>query len=279
MVQSVRNIHGTAPLRRDAPLRDGSWIALTHAPSPRLNACELTFLPEEPIDQRRAEAQHRAYCTLLRECGVRVVQVEGNEAFPDGVFVEDTAVVLDEVAVVTPMGTTSRRPETTAVEHALKAYRPVHRLSGPGKLEGGDVLRVDRTLFVGQGSRTDAAGLKALEAVVAPFGYTIVPVTVTGCLHLKTGVTALDAETVLINPEWVDAECFRDFQHIHVPTAEPFAANILRVGSAICMHAAFTETRKRLEARGFNVICTDISEFLKAEAGLTCMSILFAHPE
>ncbi|MEQ9104825.1 MAG: arginine deiminase family protein [Rhodothermales bacterium] len=271
----VQSVHVTTTPHTDAR----SLIALTHAPSPRLDGCELTFLPVQRIDQRRAEAQHTAYCTLLRECGARVVQVQGNEAFPDGVFVEDTAVVLDEVAVVTPMGTASRRPETTAIEHALKAFRPVHRLAGPGKLEGGDVLRVDRTLFVGQGSRTDTAGLKALEAVVAPFGYTIVPVAVTGCLHLKTGVTAVDDGTVLINPDWVDAACFRDFQCIHVPTAEPFAANVLRVGQAICMHAGFTETRERLDARGYRVMSTDISEFLKAEAGLTCMSILLAHAE
>jgi len=251
-------------------------IALVHAPSPRLNACELTFLGEQPIDLDRANAQHNAYCTMLEECGVRVVRVQGNEAFADSVFVEDTAVVLDEVAVMTPMGTASRRPETAVVQQALKRFRPIRRIAGTGNLEGGDVLRVGRTLFVGQGSRTDAAGLTALEAIVAPFGYNVVPVAVTGCLHLKTGVTALDDETVLIHPGWVDASPFSAFHHVRVPATEPFAANILRVGNTVCMHAGFTETRERLETHGYKVVSTDISEFQKAEAGLTCMSILLS---
>lgn len=249
-------------------------IALVHAPSPRLNACELTFLEEQAIDLDRANAQHNAYCAMLEDCGARLIRAQGNEAFADSVFVEDTAVVLDEVVVMTPMGTASRRPETAAIEQALNAFRPVQRITGTGNLEGGDVLRVGRTLFVGQGSRTDNAGLNALEAVVTAFGYNVVPVAVTGCLHLKTGVTALDDETVLINPDWVDAAPFSAFRHVRVQAAEPFSANILRIGDTVCMHAGFTGTRERLETHGYNVVCTDISEFQKAEAGLTCMSIL-----
>ena len=251
-------------------------IAVVHAPSPRLQACELTFLDASAIDLDRAERQHAAYCAMLEDCGARVVWVHGNEDFADSVFVEDTAVVLDEVAVMTPMGTASRRQETAAVEQALKAFRPTQRLTGTGNLEGGDVLRLGRTLFVGQGSRTDHEGLKALEAIVVRFGYNVVPVAVTGCLHLKTGVTALDDETVLINPDWVDTAPFSAFRHIRVPAEEPFSANILRIGSTVCMHAGFTDTRKRLKTLGYNVVCTDISEFQKAEAGLTCMSILLS---
>jgi dimethylargininase len=247
--------------------------ALLHRPSSRLQNCELTFLPSRAIDSEKAARQHRFYGDMLRRCGVEVVVLDANPHLPDSVFVEDTALVLDEIALITPMGTSSRRAETDAIEAALRKYRPVARIPPPARIEGGDVLRIGRTLYVGLSTRTNAEGLEALEALVAPHGYAVRGVRVTGCLHLKTGCTALDDHSVLINPAWVDPAPLEGLEQINVPPEEPFAANILRIDGTLCIHSGFEETWQMLGRRGYRVENTDISEFLKAEAGLTCMSL------
>ncbi len=252
--------------------------ALTHLPSPHLNHCELTYVAPRQVHFDKALEQHRAYVNLLQGCGVRVVVLDQNRHLPDSVFVEDTALVLDEIAVMAPMGAASRQAETAAVETALTPFRPVARIRPPAKLEGGDVLRVGRHLYVGLSTRTNKAGLQALAEIVRSYGYRVHGVHVSGCLHLKTGCTALDETTVLINPAWVDAAAFDGLHRITVPPREPFSANILRIHDTIGMHAGFKRTRRLVEARGYRVMVTDISEFLKAEAGLTCMSLLFDGP-
>jgi dimethylargininase len=249
--------------------------ALTHIPSPHLSRCELTYLASKPIDFDKALRQHQAYVDMLQRCGVRVIVLEANRDLPDSVFVEDTALVLDEIAVMTPMGVASRQAESAAVETALAPFRPIARIRPPAKLEGGDVLRMGRHLYVGLSTRTNKAGLQALAEIVRPHGYRVSSVEVTGGLHLKTACTALDAHTVLINPAWVEAAPFEGLEQIIVPPNEPFAANILRIDGTIGMHAGFEGTRRLAEARGYRVAVADISEFLKAEAGLTCMSLLF----
>ena len=249
--------------------------ALTHLPSPNLSRCELTYLAAQPIDFDKALSQHRTYVDMLKHCGARVVVLDANRHMADSVFIEDTALVLDEIAVMTPMGVASRQTESAAVEAALKQFRPLAHIRPPARLEGGDVLRIGRNIYVGLSTRTDKAGLQALAAIVRPHGYRVTGVEVTGCLHLKTGCSALDEHTVLINPAWVDVEPFQGLEQIIVPLREPFAANILCIAGTIGMHAGFANTRQLLEARGFRVVTADISEFLKAEAGLTCMSLLF----
>ena len=249
--------------------------ALTHRPSPNLSRCELTYLAAQPIDFDKALSQHRAYIDLLQHCGARVVVLNANRHLADSAFIEDTALVLDEIAVMTPMGVASRQAESAAVEAALTPFKPVARIRPPAKLEGGDVLRIGRQIYVGMSTRTNQAGLKALADIIAPYGYRVSAVEVSGCLHLKTGCTALDERTVLINPAWVDVEPFDDLEQIIVPPREPFAANILQIDRTIGMHAGFESTIRQVEARGYRVAVTDISEFLKAEAGLTCMSLLF----
>ncbi|MEO1085003.1 MAG: arginine deiminase family protein, partial [Acidobacteriota bacterium] len=237
--------------------------ALVHRPSPQLQDCELTYLDATPIDAARAAEQHAVYVELLRTYGIEVQVLEANLHLPDAVFVEDTAVVLDEVAVLTPMGAASRAPETGLIASALAPHRPLVRIEEPAKLEGGDVLRVGRRLFVGLGTRTDAAGLAALASIAEPLGYEVIGVAVTGCLHLKTGCTALDLETVLIHPGWVDPAPFEGFRRLEVPRSEPFAANTLGLGDAVALPSSFPATRAVLEGEGFEVEGVDISEFLK----------------
>jgi dimethylargininase len=249
--------------------------ALTHTPSPQLNGCALTYLTPRPIDVERAIGQHREYCAMLRRCSAHVLTLAQNAGMPDSVFVEDTAVVLDAVAIITPMGVTSREKETEAVASALAPFRPVARIAPPAALEGGDVLRIGKRLYVGLSARTNRQGIAALDHIAGPHGYRVTPVAVQGCLHLKTGCTALDDETILINPDWVDPEPFTNFKTLVVPGEEPFGANILQVNGKICMHSGFAQTRRMLERLGYATEVADISEFLKAEAGMTCMSIIF----
>jgi dimethylargininase len=249
--------------------------ALTREIPASLAQCELSFLEREPIDGARAVAQHHAYCETLAALGLDVVRLPADPALPDSCFVEDAAVVVDEIAVIASMGAPSRRAETPAVEYALAADRPIARIALPARLDGGDVLVVGRRVFVGRSGRTDAAGAAALAAALAPFGYQVLPVAVTGCLHLKSAVTALDTRTLLVNPEWIDAAPLAGYDLVSVDPAEPSAANALAVAGRILAHGGFPRTLARVEARGFPVIRVDVSEFLKAEAGVTCKSILY----
>jgi len=250
--------------------------ALTRLPGPELARCELTHLPRQPIDPVLAVAQHRAYQIALRVEGLRVIELPADPAQPDGVFVEDTAVVLDEIAVLTSPAPPSRRGERAAVEDALAPFRQFARLLEDAFLEGGDVLRVGRTLFVGLSGRTSAAGVRALAEIVRPHGYAVVPVRVTGCLHLKSAACAVDDQTVLVNRAWVDTEPFSGLRLVDVPAAEPFGANVLRLPGAVVVSSAFPETAEVVRGLGHRVVTVDVSELHKAESGVTCMSLVFA---
>jgi dimethylargininase len=243
--------------------------------SPSLARCELTFLRRQAIDLARAVAQHEAYARLLASLGLEVVSLPGDAAQPDCCFVEDTAVVLDELAVLAHPGAPSRRGEVEVVAEALGRHRRLARIPASATLDGGDVLVHGRRLYVGLSGRTDAAGAEALASFVRPFGHEVVPVRVTGCLHLKSAVTAVGDETVLANPDWLDLAPFAGIEVVPVAAGEPAAANVLRVGRAIVAHDGFPRTAERLAGRGLDVRTVDVSEFLKAEAGVTCKSLVF----
>jgi len=250
-------------------------VALTHIISPNIAQCELSFIERSPIDYDRAVQQHEAYCALLQECGLRVIELTVNSSFPDSTFIEDTAVVVEEIVLTSRMGAESRRGEVAGVESVLAAYRTIDRILHPATLEGGDVLQSGEKIFVGITPRTNAAGVSSITAILEPFGYRIIPVPVRGCLHLKSACTLIDAETILMNPHWVDPDPFKDFRVITLPDEEPWAANALLVDTHVCMHAGFTRTIEILQKHGFQVKTVDISELLKAEAGMTCSSIIF----
>lgn len=250
-------------------------VALTREPARDMSACELTHLGRQPIDAALAAEQHRAYCRALESCGARVVTLPAIEELPDSVFVEDTAIVLDELAILTSPGVESRRPEVRAIEHEIARLRPVESITLPATIEGGDVLRVGRRLYVGLSSRTNLEGAAALRALVAPHGYEVRMVVLRDCLHLKSGCTAIDDKTILINPGWIDAGLFLDYEVFNVHAAEPWAANIVRVGESLCVGAAFPRTAEMLSRRGYDVRVVDVSEFAKAEGSLTCLSLLF----
>ena len=251
--------------------------AITRAVSPGIVHCELTFLARQPIDLHRAQEQHRAYERLLEERGARVISLAAEPDLPDSMFVEDPAIVLDELAVILPLGTASRRPEGASLAKALQKFRKLEYIALPGALEGGDVLRVGRTLFVGLTGRSNAEGIRQLTTILAPHGYEVIPVPVTGCLHLKSAVTHLGENTLIANRAWFDSAPFsrHGFGWIDVAPEEPHAANALAVNGPVIFPASFPRTRARIEAAGFPVTPLDISELQKAESGLTCSSLLF----
>jgi dimethylargininase len=253
-------------------------IAITHVPSPNMDRCELTHVERAPIHYGRACEQHAAYCDMLRECGATVVTLDVYRYLPDCCFVEDTAVVLDEVAVLTPMGTESRHGEPVGIEPEVRRYRDVVRVELPATLEGGDVLHAGRTLLVGETARTNRAGIEALTTVASRYGYRVVPLSLRGCLHLQTAVTALDDRTLLVNPAWLDVEQLRGFKLVRVPAEEPWAANVARVGRILVAAAAFPRTADLLRSRGYEVRTVDVSEFAKAEGGVTCLSLIIDRP-
>jgi dimethylargininase len=250
-------------------------VALTRAVPPSMEACELTHLERQPIDLARARVQHAAYERTLADLGCHVVRLPETPELPDSVFVEDTAVVVDELAVLTRPGAVSRRPEVDTLRAALLPWRRLARIEPPGILDGGDVLQVGRRVYVGRGTRTDDEGIRQLRALLSPFGYSVQAVTFAGCLHLKTAVTGLDDHTLLLNPEWVAPASFAGLPHLTVDPSEPMAANVLRVGETLLCGALYPRTADRLARTGLSVQAVDASELAKAEGGLTCCSVIF----
>ena len=249
--------------------------AITRELSPMFAKCELSYVPRTPIDMARASEQHRAYRQTLERLGARVVTLPAEPDLPDSVFVEDPAIVLDEVAVIFPLGTASRRKEADTLAKALVPYRNLARIELPATVEGGDILRVGRRLFAGLSRRTNAEGIRRLAEIVAPFEYEVVAVPVKGCLHLKSAVTHLGGNLLLANREWFDAAALGEFEYVDVAPSEQHAANALALGDSVIFPASFPRTRERIERRGLRVLPLDISELQKAESGLTCSSLLF----
>jgi len=249
-------------------------LALTHIPSPNLEQCQRTFIAPAPIDFGRALKQHETYCAMLRRCGADVRTLTVNRDFPDSVFIEDTAVVLDEVAVVCSMGAISRRGELAGAEPELRKHRAVQRIELPATIEGGDVLRVGRRLLVGLSARTNESGCAGLAAIAGRFGYEVVAVPVRHCLHLKSACAPLPDGRLLVNPAWLDATALKEFDLVSILDAEPDAANVLLLDDRVCLSAAHPRTAEMLQGLRFNVEIIDVSEFAKAEGCVTCLSIL-----
>jgi dimethylargininase len=250
--------------------------ALLRPVSAAMARCELTHLARTRIDVALARRQHEQYAAALAGLGCQVVTLAPEPELPDSVFVEDTAIVLDEIAILTRPGATSRRPEVAAVAGALEKWRTCVVVEAPGTLDGGDVLLIGRTLYVGRSGRSDSEGVRQLAAAVAPFGYRTVPVPVSGCLHLKSAVTQVGPDTLLINGRWVDRGHFPGQRFIEIAPEEPHAANALRIGDTVLHPASAPRSRERLESAGLSVLPLDLSEIEKAEGAVTCCSLVFA---
>lgn len=250
-------------------------IALTRPVSESIAHCELTHLHRQPIDIRKARDQHAAYEKCLEEIGCTLLRLPESAGLPDSVFVEDTAVVLDELAIIMRPGVASRRDETKSVAESLKRFRNLYYIAAPGTVDGGDVLRIGMKLYVGISGRSNKEGAEQMRTILKPYGYEIIEVAVNGCLHLKSAVTQVADSTVLINKDWVDYEIFNSNPCIEVDPSEPYAANALWLNGTVMYPASFPQTRKKLEEAGIQLRIVDASELAKAEGALTCCSIIF----
>lgn len=250
-------------------------IALTRAVSDSLSDCELTHLDREPIDVGLAVTQHQAYENALRSLGAEIVRAPAAPHLPDAVFVEDVAVVLDEMAIITRPGAPTRRKETEPVAQILARFRPIVTLEAPATLDGGDVLQIGRILYVGRSSRTNDAGRDQLRRHVEPLGYRCTSVDFAGCLHLKSAVTVAGEGVILVNPGWVSPSIFDNMDTILVDPVEPMGANALRLGTEVIYPAECPRTADRMRRAGIRLVPVEMTEAAKAEGGVTCCSVVF----
>jgi dimethylargininase len=249
--------------------------ALTREVSPSLAKCELSFVERNPIDIDLADRQHHAYQRALEELGCELLRLPAEDAWPDAVFVEDVALVMDELAVITRPGAQSRRQEGESVAAVLAGHRPLRRIEEPGTLDGGDVLKVGRTIFVGRSARTNLAGIEQLRELVGDYGYVVRGVPIFDCLHLKSAVTEAKEGTLLVQPSWIDKKWLAGYELIEVDPAEPHAANVLRIGSGAIYPSSFPRTAEKLAKAGVELKLVDLSELQKAEGAVTCCSLVF----
>lgn len=251
-------------------------IAFTRPVPDSITECELTHLERQPIDVATARRQHAAYEQLLRSLGCDVRQLPGLADHPDSVFIEDTAFVVDECAVVTRPGAESRRGETPAVADALRPLRRLYHIEGPGTLDGGDVLRVGKHVYVGASARSNDDGSRQLADALSSHGYAVRRVPMRDCLHLKTAVSTLPDDAVLLDVRCVDEDSFDGARAHYIHPEEPEGANVLVIGDVVIVPASAARTRGVLDAAGYRTMTLDASELAKAEGGLTCCSLLLS---
>jgi len=249
--------------------------AITRDVNENMGSCELTFLPRVRIDADLALQQHQRYQSALSSLGCEIVTVPTESGLADSVFIEDTAMVLDEIAVMCLPGAESRRPEVAGVGDVLQQYRTLASIQPPGTLDGGDLLRVGKVIYAGLSARSNQSGIEQLRRIVAEYGFSVETVETTKCLHLKSAVSEVAPDTLLINPNWINKSAFANCELIDVDEEEPHAANALRVGSSVIYPSSFPRTMENLVRRGINVTPVDLSELQKAEGAVTCCSLIF----
>jgi len=249
-------------------------IALIRRISPRFAECELTFAERVPIDLALAASQHNGYAQTLKSLGCEMVEMPALAEFPDSVFVEDTAFILPEAAVITRPGASSRRGEVDSIANALQPYRELLWVREPATVDGGDVLTLGKDIYIGLSTRSSVPALSQVHSLLSHFGYRVFLIPIRGCLHLKSAVTRINEDTLLLNPAWVDSEHFKKYELIPVDPSEPHAANILPIGDVCIFPSNYPLTQSRLDARDVKIIPLDLSEILKAEGAVTCCSLI-----
>jgi dimethylargininase len=253
-------------------------VAVTRELTAAIGNCELTFLHRSAIDFGLAQQQHRDYQSALSSLGCEVVVVPAPPGLADSVFIEDTALVLDDIAVMLRPGVASRQPEVAGVAEVLQQYKPLKAIEPPGTIDGGDLLRVGNRIFAGLSTRSNQSGIQQLRDIVSDFGMTVETVETTKCLHLKSAVSEVAPGTLLINTDWISSLAFKDFEMIPVDKEETHAANALRIGKNLIYPSSFPRTMNALVNRGIDVLPVDLTELQKAEGAVTCCSLIFSAP-
>lgn len=249
-------------------------LAITRKISPRFNECEITHIDRTPIDLDVARAQHADYVKALSSLGCQVIELTEEADLPDSVFVEDTAFILPEVAVITRPGADSRKPETETIVKALSPHKPLIYVTKPASVDGGDVLILGKNIYIGMSLRSNQHAVDQIQDLLKEYGYTVTGVEMHDCLHLKTALTKVDNQTVLINPSWVDTSHFKEFHWIEVDASEPFAANCLPVNGQVIYPISFPKTAQKLIAHGCRIVPVQVDELAKAEGAVTCCSLI-----
>jgi dimethylargininase len=240
-----------------------------------MNSCELTFLTRDKIDMDLAKQQHQQYQSVLSSLGCEIVIVPTESNLADSVFIEDTAVVLDEVAVLCRPATALRGQEVAGVEDVLQHYRTLISIQSPGTLEGGDLLRVGKVIYAGLSTRSNQNGIEQLSRIVADYGFSVKTVETEKCLHLKSAISEVAPGVLLINPDWISRSTFKNYELIDVDKEEAHAANALLVGQKIIYPSSFPRTLEKLVNAGLDVTQVNVSELQKAEGAVTCCSLIF----
>lgn len=251
-------------------------LAVIRAISPRFNECEITHIERTPIDLDIARAQHSQYVNALKQLGCEVLELPAEADLPDSVFVEDAAFILPHAAVITRPGADSRKPETESIIQALSPHINLMHLREPATLDGGDVLVMGKNIYIGLSTRSNQDALDQLSEMLGDDGYTVTGVELHDCLHLKSAVTRVDDNTLLINKNWVDTHHFEQYELIEIAPDEPHAANCLPIGNSIIYPTSFPNTDARLKAQGYKIINIEVDELAKAEGAVTCCSLILA---
>ncbi|MFI5136086.1 MAG: dimethylarginine dimethylaminohydrolase family protein [Chitinophagales bacterium] len=230
---------------------------------------------QEKIDVALAKSQHEKYCSALEKIGLKLIRIEADNHFPDCCFVEDTAIVADDLAIITHPGAISRRGETDAVEKIISGYKSVHHITPPMTIDGGDVLEIGKKIFIGLSERTSRDAIDQVAQIVQSRNYEVIAVPVHHTLHLKSAVTALNDSHIIMAEGFFDEIFFSDYEKIIVPRDEEYAANCLAVNETVFIPQGFPVTKSLIERAGFKTIALENSEFKKGDGALTCLSILF----
>ena len=251
---------------------------IVRTPCPKV--CDgITSSPElgKPVYEK-ALKQHEAYIGALKACGVDVLVLPPMEEYPDSCFVEDVAVVNERCALITNPGADTRKGEIQGIVDALKKfYREdqIGRITAPGTLEGGDVMKCGGTYYVGLSARTNAEGIRQFAAFMGKFGFETVEVPLTHVLHLKTGVNYLENNTMLVSGEFIDKPEFASFDKIVIPEEEAYAANCIWMNGTVIVPEGYEAVLRAVKDAGYPVLTTDTSEFRKIDGGLSCLSLRF----
>lgn len=251
--------------------------AITRVPGPDYPLGLTTSSAAAP-DMELTLAQHGAYVGCLNALGLEVTVLPAAPGFPDACFVEDTAVVVREVAVITRPGAPSRMGETGFIEGALAKHRPLARIEAPGTLDGGDILQVGRRFFIGVSDRTNAEGARQLAAILTTHGYESAVIEVAAGLHLKSSLNYVGADTMLVTADFAGHPAIEGFRQIVCPAGEEYAANTLLVNGTLIMPTGYPRTRESLAALGMPIVQLDTSEYRKMDGGLTCLSLRLEAP-
>ena len=249
--------------------------AIVKTPAPTL-AAGLSSAQLGTPEYSLAVSQHRAYVDALRTCGLQVIELPPDPDYPDSTFVEDTALLAGDLAIITRPGAPSRRGETLAIESALRATPlSIERIIAPGTVDAGDIKKVGSDFFIGLSTRTNEHGAEQLIDFLRSRNLTGSTVPLANVLHLKSAVSYLENRTLLATSDFANYSKFSEFDLIQVPDDESYAANSLWLNGAVLVAAGFPKTKSAIEVHGYSTIELDMSEFRKLDGGLSCLSLRY----